>query len=73
MNSQPTGFLDPEGLWDTLLSRQPDQVRTAFYSLDEDQKMAVFSHLQRMASEPGWHPEQRLSAQAALEALNFEA
>jgi hypothetical protein len=73
MNTQPTNFLDPEGLWETLLSRQDEQVRAAFYSLDDEQKNAVFSHLRSMVSEPGWHAEQRLSAQAALDALKHEA
>jgi len=58
-----------EILWDGLLSRQPDQVRAAYASLDELEKIAVLAHLERMASESGWHPEQRLSAQVALEVL----
>ena len=73
MNEQPTGFSDPDDFWDALLSRQEEQVRAAFNSLDEERKNAVSSHLQRMVSEPGWHPEQRLSAQAALKALKNEA
>ena len=58
-----------ETLWDGLLSRQPEQVRAAYASLDEMGKEAVLAHLECMASEVGWHPEQRLSAQVALEAL----
>jgi len=58
-----------EILWDALLSRQEDQVRAAFETLDETERRAVLAHLQSMASEPGWHPEQRLSAEAALRAL----
>ena len=58
-----------EDLWDELLSRQPELVRTAFSSLDSDERAAVLAHLQRIVSEAGWHPEQRLSAQAALDAL----
>jgi len=58
-----------ETLWDRLLSRQPEQVRAAYASLDEKEKKAVLTHLERIVSEPGWHPEQRLSAQAALEVL----
>ncbi len=59
-----------ETLWDGLLSRQPEQIRAAYAGLDEIEKIAVLAHLERMASESGWHPEQHLSAQAALEALN---
>jgi hypothetical protein len=66
MNGTP----DPlEVLWDNLLSRQPDRVRLAFDSLDTDGKKTVLAHLHRMASESGWHPEQRDSAIAALQAL----
>ena len=62
--------LDPiEDLWDGLLSRQPELVRTAFSSLDLAERAAVLAHLQRIVGEAGWHPEQRLSAQAALDAL----
>ncbi|MBN2547867.1 MAG: hypothetical protein JXB15_01820 [Anaerolineales bacterium] len=58
-----------ESLWDRLLSRQPEQVREAFHSLSETEKAAVLQHLERMANESGWHPEQRLSAEQALQAL----
>ena len=62
--------LDPiEDLWDGLLSRQPELVRAAFSSLDLAERAAVLAHLQRIVSEAGWRPEQRLSAQAALDAL----
>jgi hypothetical protein len=60
-----------ESLWESLLSRQPERVKDAFLALREQEKAAVFDHLQRMASEEGWHPEQRRSAREALQALNF--
>jgi hypothetical protein len=60
---------DLEALWENLLSRQPDRVRAAFAGLSADERSAVLAHLQRMAEEPGWHPEQRKSAAAALKAL----
>jgi hypothetical protein len=59
-----------ENLWEALLSRQPEQVRKAFAGLQAAERQSVREHLNRMATEPGWHPEQRLSAQAALEALS---
>jgi len=59
-----------ETVWDGLLSRLPEQVQASYASLDEMEKKAVLDHLERMVSEVGWHPEQRLSAQVALEALN---
>jgi hypothetical protein len=58
-----------EILWDALLSRQAETVRQAFSSLSEGERLAVLVHLRRMANEPGWHPEQRASAQEALKAL----
>ncbi len=62
--------IDPlEVLWDQLLSRQPDQVRGAFASLNAAEKQHILAHLHRMTAEPGWHAEQRKSARAALEAL----
>lgn len=61
-----------ESLWENLLSRQADQIRLAFKSLPSTERRAVVDHLLRMTREPGWHPEQRLSAEAALSALTDE-
>ncbi len=58
-----------EDLWERLLSRQPESIRLAFAALPENEQTAVLAHLQRMAEEPGWHPEQRLSARVAVQAL----
>lgn len=55
--------------WDNLLSRNPQRIWTAFSTLDASSRQAVITHLQKMISEPGWHPEQVKSAQAALETL----
>lgn len=61
---------DPlELLWDNLLSRHPEQVQKAYAALSLAEQQAVASHLQSMVSEPGWQPEQRISARAALEAI----
>jgi hypothetical protein len=56
-------------LWEDLLSRQPEAIKAAFASIKTSDQESVLAHLQRMVSEPGWQPEQRLSAQAALEVL----
>ncbi len=62
--------MDPlELLWDQLLSRQPEQILAAYNRLSPDEQVYVLRHLGRMASEPGWHTEQVLSARAALSAL----
>jgi hypothetical protein len=58
-----------ENLWGGLLSRQPELVRATFSTLDTEERAAIRAHLQRIVSEAGWHPEQRLSAQSALDAL----
>jgi hypothetical protein len=59
-----------EQLWSDLLSHQPELIQAAFDALDSASQKIVFSHLQCMANEPGWQPEQRDSALAALRALN---
>lgn len=61
-----------ELLWDALLSRQPEKVRAAFNNLDPNSQRSVRIHLERMVSEPGWHPEQVKSAKAALTALESQ-
>lgn len=58
-----------EALWEDLLSREAERVQQAFATLGRDERQAVLAHLRVMATEPGWQPEQRLSAQAALEFL----
>jgi hypothetical protein len=58
-----------EALWIDLLSRQPELIREAFYSLDPSSQKTILAHLKRMVAEPGWQPEQRNSANAALRAL----
>lgn len=58
-----------ESAWDNLLSRNPALIRLAYAALDEESQENVLAHLQKMSTEPGWHPEQVQSAQAALQAL----
>ena len=59
-----------EFLWDSLLSRDADLIRQAFFSLGESDKNFVLEHLRRMQAEPGWYPQQRQSAVDALKALD---
>lgn len=62
--------LDPlEQFWDAILSRQPDLIRAAFSRLNPDERLQLVNHLQRMAKEPGWQPEQRKSAFVALKTI----
>ena len=55
-----------EILWEDILSRQPDRIRNTFASLTVDERKAILTHLERMATEPGWHIEQQRSAESAL-------
>ena len=66
MNADQTGF---ETIWEMLLSREPERILAAYKSLPADQKSGVLDHLEQMACEPGWQFEQRISAQAALDAI----
>jgi hypothetical protein len=63
----------PDQLWNNLLSRQPKLIRAAFSKLDPSKQKDALAHLQRMVSEPGWQPEQRSSAEAALRALKLKS
>jgi len=62
-----------EQLWDQVLSREPDSIRAAYAALDQPSQNEVRRHLERMVQEDGWHPEQRKSALAALNALETRA
>ncbi len=62
-----------EQLWSNLLSRQPRTIKAAYAALPPADREVILAHLQRMASEPGWQPEQRRSAKAALKVLNSSA
>jgi hypothetical protein len=60
---------DLEAFWGQLLSEDPAQIRTAWASLNSEERAAVLAHLVTMATEEGWSEPQRLAAQAALEVL----
>ncbi len=70
MNREPEY---PEVLWNNLLSRQPGLIRAAFDALDKPSQLTVLNHLRRMLSDAGWQPEQRVSAETALQALGTES
>ena len=59
-----------ENLWDNLLSRQPELIKPAYKALNLQEQESVLAHLNRMSTDPDWHPEQRISAQTALKTLN---
>lgn len=66
--------LNPEILWDAVLSGDEDMIRGVYAQLDESQHVSVKAHLQKMMSEEGWHPSQRESALVALNTIKqFES
>lgn len=62
-------FDDVETLWKALLSQTLEQIQSAWEALNGEERIAIYIHLKRMASEEGWTGPQRLSAQAALDVL----
>jgi hypothetical protein len=63
-------MFDVETFWAEILSEDPARVQAAYLSLPaQDEREAVYLHLQKMVSEEGWQPIQRQAAQAALTAL----
>lgn len=61
--------LDIVYLWDNLLSRNPEHILRVFIPLDQVHQKNILDHLIRMIHDPGWHPEQRRSAQSALDVI----
>ena len=58
-----------EKTWDGILSRDPKRIALVFTNLGKEDQAVVMGHLHKMTKESGWHPEQVISAQAALNAL----
>jgi predicted Zn-ribbon and HTH transcriptional regulator len=61
-----------EEIWSALLSRDQDEIKRIYHLLGKTSREVVLEHLKKMASEPGWHPEQVISAQKALQAIGNE-
>jgi len=59
-----------ENLWEVMLSRNPARIIAVFQALSEEDQTLVFQHLKLMATDKGWHPEQRFSADSALNVIN---
>lgn len=61
---------DPlELFWNAVLSRQPARIRRAVKPLDEAARRALLDHLKSMVTEEDWLPQQRASAQAAIDVI----
>jgi hypothetical protein len=66
--------MDPlASFWTEILSRDAARTQVAFATLNAEEQGDLIAHLQRMATEIGWHEEQAVSAHAALAALNIPA
>jgi hypothetical protein len=59
-----------EKLWDNLLSRDTELIQKTFKQLDKKEQNEILNHLVKITTKPGWHLEQKRSAQAAIEAIN---
>jgi len=67
-----TGPAEPiQEFWDDMLSSVPERIQKAYVVLDSQMQAEVIAHLHQMVSEDGWHPLQRASARAALQALDL--
>lgn len=64
--------MEPEDIWERLLSGDPGKIRSVWTALDPGQKRAVRAHLREMAGGPGWQAGQREAAQAALKSIETE-
>lgn len=59
-----------EEFWAELLSRESRRTIEAWLTLTtEEERVAVWAHLQRMSVEEGWTEGQQASARAALKIL----
>ena len=56
-------------IWGNLLSRDPILICKTFAQISKTDQGNVYRHLEKMASEKGWHPEQKKSAQVALDVI----
>jgi len=61
---------DPlEQFWNAVLSRHPQRIRRVVKPLDAPARAALLAHLQSMVNEEGWLPQQRESAQTAIDVI----
>jgi hypothetical protein len=61
--------VDPEMMWDLLLSRNAALIKKTWLSLDDSDQSAVLSHLIDMANQTGWMNQQIGSAKVAINVI----
>ena len=62
-------MLEPETTWQSLLSRDREQILEAWELLNNEERESVRDHLTRMTQDEGWTEPQRESARIALDVL----
>jgi len=65
----PKKYTSLEEIWENILCKDSERIRSAINSLDSADKKEIILHLEKMAHEEGWHPEQKSSAEYALNIL----
>jgi NADH:ubiquinone oxidoreductase subunit E len=58
-----------ETFWEHILSHSSERIFAAYEALNEEEQNAILAHLERMSTEPGWQPDQVISANAALRSI----
>jgi hypothetical protein len=61
--------VDPEMMWDLILSRNAALIKKTWLSLDDSEQSAVLSHLIDMANQTGWMNQQTGSAKVAINVI----
>jgi len=70
MNGNPQLLPIGDNLWEDILSRDQEIIRKAYLRVSRNDQTAIKNHLQEMCGESDWHPQQKMSAEIALSAIN---
>lgn len=58
-----------EKFWEEIFSRDPLRIKDAFATLSDQEQHEVYDHLKKMSCGDGWHLEQKVSADSALNVI----
>lgn len=61
-----------EQIWDGILSQDSTLILATYNDENEANQKVILSHLQKMVNDEGWHLEQKMSAQIALDCINMD-
>jgi hypothetical protein len=59
-----------ERIWDGILSEEEALIQKTYQELSDIDKQTVLTHLNKMATEEGWLPVQKKSAETALKVIS---